>query len=237
MTMTAHTDVINTHTMQRVGGQRGSNPGGIYQSEGGQRYYVKSLESAELARNEYLAASLYQLAGAPTLRYVHTSAPNEVATELVSLDKKHVAHLSERDRRQAQHWLGVHAWMANWDAVGFDGDNLGVVDGVVLTLDVGGALAFRAQGDPKGKAFGTQVGELDSLRSDPGNPHAGKLFAGMSEADIRRAIAVVTQIPDAQIRQVMAVNGASSALIDKMLARQADMARQSRLAPFARATT
>jgi hypothetical protein len=237
MTRSDPAKLIDTRTLRRVGGQLGSNPGGVYQSEGGQRYYVKSLESAELARNEFLAASLYQLAGAPTLPYVHTTAPNEVATELVPLDKKHVAHLSERERRQAQHWLGVHAWTANWDAAGFDGDNQGVLDGVVLTLDVGGALAYRAQGDPKGQAFGTQVGELDSLRSDRGNPHAVKLFAGMSEGDIRRAIEVVTQIPEAQIRQVMADKGASPALIDKMLARQADMARQSRLAPFARATT
>lgn len=227
--MDADPPLLDTATLQRVGGQMGSNPAGIYQDDGGRRYYVKSLESAELAHNEWLAAQLYRLAGAPTLRYVRTKAPDRIATELVSLDKKHVAHLSESERRQAQRWLGVHAWLANWDAAGFDGDNQGVLDGVVLTLDVGGALAFRAQGDPKGKAFGTQVDELDTLRSDAGNPHGVRLFAGMSDADVRQAVEVVVRIPDEQIRRIITENGGSSALADKMLARKADMAR--RLAP------
>lgn len=150
----------------------------------------------------------------------------DTATEWVRLDKKHVASLSESERRQAQHWFGVHAWTANWDACGFEGDNQGVVNGQVLTLDVGGALAFRAQGEPKGKAFGTRVDELDALRSDEDNPHALKLFGGMSSDGIRQAIMVVTRIPDEQIRQVITDNGGSPALADKMIARQADMARR-----------
>lgn len=216
--------LLDTSTLHRVGGQMGSNPAGIYQDDSGRRYYVKSLESAALARNEWLAAQLYRLAGAPTLRYVRTRAPDRIATGFVTLDKKHVAHLSESERRQAQHWLGVHAWLANWDAAGFDGDNQGVLDGVVLTLDVGGALDFRAQGDPKGKAFGTQVDELDTLRGDPRNPHAVRLFGDIDPAGIRQAIEVVLRIPDEEIRRVIAENGGSGALADKMLARKADMA-------------
>lgn len=120
----------------------------------------------------------------------------------------------------------MHAWTANWDAAGYNGDNQGVLDGKVLTLDVGGALAFRAQGDPKGKAFGTQVRELDTLRRDADIPHAVKLFADMTPTDIRQAIRVVLRIPDAQIRQVILDNGGSEKLADKMIARKADMARR-----------
>ncbi len=196
--------------MQRVGGQMGTNPAGIYQDENGRRFYVKSLESSAHAKNEMIAAKLYQLAGAPTLTYVNTKEPNQIATELVELDKKHVCHLSESERKQAQRWLGVHAWTANWDAAGFGGDNQGVVNGMVTTLDVGGALEFRAQGDPKGKAFGTRVGELDVLRSDGDNPHAVKLFGDMSRAQTNEAIAVVMRIPDAKIRQVIVENGGST---------------------------
>lgn len=212
--------------MRRVGGQLGSNPAGIYEDANGARYYVKSLESPAHARNEFLAAMLYQLAGAPTLRYVRAVAPDQIATEMVTLDKKHVSHLDEAERRQAQHWLGVHAWTANWDAAGFDGDNQGVVGGKVLTLDVGGALAFRAQGDPKGAAFNTRVDELDVLRSDADNPHALRLFGDMSRDDIRQAITVVTGLPDASIRQTIFDHGGSPTLADKMIARKADMARR-----------
>jgi hypothetical protein len=158
------------------------------------------------------------------LTYVPTRAPDQIATEWVALDKKCVAHLSASERKQAQQWLGVHAWTANWDAAGFDGDNQGVVKGQVLTLDVGGALAFRAHGDPKGKAFGTSVDELDLLRSEEANPHAARLFADMNRDEINQAIMKVAQIPGEQIRKVILDNGGSHALAEKMVARKADMA-------------
>ncbi len=219
-------NVIDTATMQKVDGQKGSNPGGVYQDKTGRRFYVKSLESRAHARNEIIAAKLYQLAGAPTLTYVSATEPNQIATVFVELDKKHVSRLSDSERRQAQRWLGVHAWTANWDAAGFGGDNQGIVDGVVTTLDVGGALEFRAQGDPKGKAFGACVGELDTLRTNADNPHAVRLFKDMSPGEINEAIAVVIGIPDASIRRVVAENGGSIALAEKMIARKADMAKR-----------
>jgi hypothetical protein len=222
--MSAEVPLIDTTAMQRISGQMGTNPGGIFQDESGRRYYVKTLESPAHARNETIAARFYQLAGAPTLTYVRTTAPDQIATEWVHLDKKCVAHLSESERKQAQRWFGVHAWTANWDAAGFDGDNQGVSDGKVLTLDVGGALAFRAQGDPKGKAFDTHVGELDVLRCDDGNPHAVKLFADMSPDDIKQAIKLVVRIPNVQIRQVIIDSRGSDKLAEKMIARKADMA-------------
>ncbi|WP_446811764.1 hypothetical protein ACH50O_09425 [Methylomonas sp. 2BW1-5-20] len=222
--MNADTPMIDTTAMQRIGGQLGTNPAGIFQDGNGRRYYVKTLESPAHARNELIAAKLYQLAGAPTLTYINTKAPEQIATEWVELDKKCIAHLSESERKQAQQWFAVHAWTANWDAAGFNGDNQGVVNGKVLTLDVGGALAFRAQGDPKGKAFGIRVDELDVLRSDDGNPHAIKLFADMNADDIKQAIMVVVQIPDEKMRRVIIDNGGSHALAEKMIARKADMA-------------
>jgi len=220
-------NVIDTTTMEKTGRQMGSNPGGIYQDKTGRQFYVKSLESPAHARNEIIAAKLYRLAGAPTLTYVPAKDPNQVATVFTTLDKKHVSRLSERERKEAQRWLGVHAWTANWDAAGFDGDNQGVVNGVVTTLDVGGALAFRGQGDPKGKAFGTSAGELDTLRTNADNPHAVKLFGDMSPAEINAAIAVVLAIPDTAIRDVIIANGGSPALAEKMIARKADMARRA----------
>jgi hypothetical protein len=224
--MDARLTPIDTRTMTRVGGQLGSNPAGLYQDDLGRRFYVKTLETPAHARNEWVAAQLYRLAGAPTLHYMPTVASDQIATAWVQLDKNRVAQLSESERRQAQRWFGVHAWTANWDVAGFDGDNQGVADGVVLTLDVGGALAFRAHGDPKGRAFGTRVDELDSLRHHADNPHAFRLFGDMAAEDLGQAIRVVTRIPDTQIRQLIVDNGGSPSLADQMVARKADMARR-----------
>lgn len=221
--ISANTPLIDVSAMKRVGGQLGSNPAGIYLDDCGKRYYVKTLESLAHARNEFIAAKLYQLAGAPTFNYLPTQDCTQIATEWLQLDKKCVAHLSECERKEAQRWFGVHAWMANWDAAGFNGDNQGVANGKVLTLDVGGALNFRAMGDPKGRAFGMNVAELDVLRKDEDNPYALKLFADMSDGEIRQAIEIVVKIPDEQIRQVIIDNGGRPALADKMIARKADM--------------
>lgn len=234
--------VIDTRIMQRVGAQIGSNPAGVFQGNNGQRYYVKTLESQAHARNELIAARLYQLAAAPTLNYVGTTDCCQIATQWIDLEKKYIAHFTDSERKQAQQWFGVHAWTANWDAAGFSGDNQGVANGRVLTLDVGGALAFRAQGDPKGKAFGTRVDELDVMRNDKRNPHGVKLFSDMSEEDIRQAIEVVVDIPDEQIRQVIIGNGGSDKLVGKMVARKADMAerlkgKQTLAIPESRMTT
>ncbi len=216
--------VLDTALLRHVGGGMGSNAAGVFQDEDGRRFYVKSLESPAYARNERVAAGLYRLAGAPILTYVDTVRPDQVATELVRLEKRRVSQLSPGERRQAQHWFGVHAWTANWDAAGFMGENQGVVDGTVLTLDVGGALEYRAMGCPKGRAFGTQVGELDSLRRDADNPFAVALFGDMDDDALQAAIQVVTAIADDRIRQVIAALGGRPALADKMIARKADMA-------------
>lgn len=220
--------VIDTAMLEQVGGRLGSNPGGTYRDASGRRFYVKELETPAHARNELMAARLYQLAGAPTLSYLPAKAPNQVATAFVALEKTLAAQLSESERRQAQRWLGVHAWTANWDAAGFHGDNQGVVNGVVTTLDVGGALELRAHGDPKGAAFGTSVAELDRLRTDADNPHAAWLFGDMSGGAVNEAIAVITRIPDATIGRVVTEQGGTPALAAKMIARKADMARRMR---------
>jgi len=204
----------------------GRHPAGVYRDADGRRFYVKTVESPAHARNETLAAKLYRLAGAPTLTYVTTKAPDQVATVFVELQTAHVARLSEAERKQAQRWLGVHAWTANWDAAGFHGDNQGVIDGVVTTLDLGGALEFRAHGDAKGKAFGDRVSEIDTLRTDPDNPHAMRLFAGMTSAEVGEAVAVVLAIPDDAIAKVVAAHGAAPALAEKLIARKADMANR-----------
>ena len=198
---------------------------GVYEDAAGQRYYVKETESVAHARNEYLAAMLYQLAGAPTLCYLHSSDPCCIVTRWCELAKKNVQHFSARERAQAQHWFALHCWLANWDAAGFHGDNqaVAVADGRVLTLDSGGALNFRAQGDPKGKAFGKEVHELNTLRQDADNPFAVQLFGAMDDTEVRRSLAVVTGLADRAIEAVILQHHGSEKLVAKMLARKAFM--------------
>lgn len=219
---------LDSSKMLRLRGQLGSNPAGLYQAGNAERYYIKTLESVQHANNEWIAAQLYKLLGAPTLEYLKTTEAEQIATRWLDLDKKSLAQFTNSERAQAQQWFAVHAWMANWDAVGFHGDNQGVFAGKVLSLDLGGALAFRAMGDPKGRAFSTKVEELSRLRSDADNPQAQALFSAMSKEQLIASIERVTQLSETQIQQVILDNGGHQKLADKMLGRKADMAQQLR---------
>jgi len=221
------TTVIDTAQMARVGGQLGSNPGGLFEDAQGLRFYVKEMETAAMARNERLAARLYRLAGAPTLTYLPCRRETEVGTLFVPLERRSAGKFTPEERAQAQRWFGVHAWTANWDAVGFSGDNQGVRNGVVLTLDLGGALAFRACGDPKGKAFGPEVDEIDRMRHDPDNRAAMQLFGDMTPEALHAAIARVTRLSDAAICAAVDAEGVHARVAQTLIARKEDMARRA----------
>ena len=88
-----------------------------------------------------------------------------------------------RDRAHTARDIVPHAMIANWDMLGLDNDNAIVLpDGSISYVDVGGAGAFRAQGAPKGLAFGSTVGELDTLRLK--NPNE---LGHITEQDIGRS--------------------------------------------------
>lgn len=215
--------------LKKVGKQMGSNPGGVYENDAGQKFYVKGGQTKDHVRNELTAASLYELAGAPTLKYVPVDGGGHIATEMAKLDKDRAQKLSPEETKKAQQDFAVHAWLANWDAVGLVGDNLGTVNGVPTALDLGGALDYRAQGAPKGSAFGTSVAEFDTLRSAKINPTSAKVFGGMSQEDIKQASEKVTSIPDDKIRATIEASGSPPELADKLIARKQDIAKRAGL--------
>jgi hypothetical protein len=212
---------LNPKDLTKVGSKMGSNEGGTFEDKSGQRFYVKRPESKAHVANELAAARLYQLAGVNTLTYREVEGGNHVATELEKLDKNNVSKLSAAERKEATKDFAVHAWLSNYDAAGTGGDNQGVLNGKVTTLDVGGSLRYRAQGAPKGKAFGNKVAEIDSMR-DPAKSHdAAKLFGKMSDAEMKASAKRVTSIPDAAIRKAV---GDDEELADTLIARKKDLA-------------
>lgn len=215
---------LSVKGLKRVGEQMGSNPGGVFANASGQRFYVKKPQSKAHVRNEMLAAALYDLAGAPILKYRPVEGGEYVATEMAKLDKSRAAQLSPEELAAAREDFMVHAWLGNYDAVGTGGDNLGTVNGVPTALDLGGALAYRARGAPKGEKFGDTVTEVETMRDPSIAPDAAKVFGPMTGADLRRAAEKVTRISDADIRKVVEQIGESAAMADKLIARKQDIA-------------
>ena len=219
---------LDPSVLKRVGKQMGSNPGGVFEDEKGRKFYVKEGRSKDHVRNEMTAADLYDLAGAPTLNYREVAGGAHIASEMEKLDKDHASQLSDAERKKAKRDFAAHAWTANYDAVGMGGDNLVAVHGEPFSVDLGGALEYRAQGKPKGAAFGNQVTELDSMR-DPGiAPDASKVFGDITPSEFRESAARVTRISDKAIRDAVKARGGTDALADKMIARRDDVAKRAR---------
>ena len=116
------------------------------------------------------------------------------------------------DRSRLRRDFVPQALIANWDVLGMDMDNVLIrPDGTPTYVDVGGAGPYRAQGAPKGDAFGPQVGELESMQSKP--PHTERFYGGMGEEEMGRSFdayggqdameQALSSLRDAQTRNIM----------------------------------
>lgn len=194
---------------EQVGHQKGSNPGGFFEDPEGQRWYCKFPKSYSHARNELLAAKLYEALGirVPELKMVEDHGDIGLASKVVDGVKQDSAAIKSGKVPGVFEGFVADAWLANWDAVGLGYDNLLVgKDGHAIRIDVGGSLLYRAQGSPKGKAFGDKVGEIDSLR-DPKNHFPASVFGHMPEEAIVKGVRRLAALPDSEIRGLVEAYG------------------------------
>jgi ADP-ribose pyrophosphatase YjhB (NUDIX family) len=212
--------------LKQVGGQAGSNVGGLFEASDGSRYYVKLTKSAAHAQNEVLTARLYQEAGidVPEIRHASWNGKDAVASKIVKVDKAAGADVLSK---LTGTWEGfaTDAWVANWDVVGMTYDNLVVSGGKALRLDTGGGLLYRAQGVSKGVKFGNVADEIHTLRNASYNSKAASVFGSMTDAQVIKSIDRVLKIEDSQIRDIVKKYGVGSAndrvtLAEKLVARK-----------------
>lgn len=227
------TPAPNPDTMVIIGRKsKGGTPGALYQdTDTGQKWLVKFNGSEDAVRNEVLASKLYNLAGveAPDLHAITIDGKPALASRIVDGITEVPAKVLA-STPSVTDGFAVDAWMANWDVAGLNFDNVVLVQGRALRIDVGGSLRYRAVGGLKGSAFGRSVNEIDSLR-DGTNAQARQVFGAMSAADVERSVEKVLAIADADIRAVVARYGPPDAeerqaLADLMIARKRDLEKR-----------
>lgn len=214
----------------QVGPQKGSNPGGTYTDRHGVRWYCKFPKSADHAKNEVLAAKLYDACGVlvPDLKLVRKGGKVGVASQIV--DGLHSDAFGISAAHGARDGFAVDAWLANWDVVGMGYDNLLMdEDGFACRVDTGGALLYRAQGEKK--PFGDKVAEIDSLRSPDVNAQSDAVFGDMTDAEIAKSATMVTGLPDGTIKELVHEFGpgddaAREKLFNTLVARKMDLAKR-----------
>jgi hypothetical protein len=190
----------------RVGEQKGSNPGGVFRDETGKNWYLKHAKSDDHAKNEDLSNRLYRAMKVPVLdqELVHHKGKLANASPIEKI--RNFNPNSKHDVGAIRKNFGAHAFLANWDAIGEENDNQAHTHRGMTTLDAGGSLKYRAQGSPKGSAFGPKVSEWDSLRH-PDNAQAHHVFGGMNDQDLRASAQPVLNLSDDHIRNLVHTHG------------------------------
>ncbi len=236
LTIQEVTGKLDFDNMIKYDNQKGSNTGGFYyiKDNPADRYYVKIPDNIEIARNEMLASKLYQAAGVevPELQLITVGDKIGIASRVVD-------DLSPIDLQSIKKGLisgvgdgfVVDAWLADWDVVGLNYDNLLQKGSRAVRIDVGGSLRFRAQGTMKGNSFGKQVNELDSMRNAKTNPQSAKIFKDIKQVDLENGVRKVLAISDEQIAQLVKEFGPTNIdeankLTEILIARKQDIARR-----------
>jgi hypothetical protein len=191
---------------EQTGPQAGTNAGGKFKDADGVEWYCKFPGDEDTAKAEVLAAKLYAATGTAgqDAKLVSKDGKLGIASRWVNVKKGSAAELAKS--KGAHAGFAVDAWLANWDVVGLELDNLQLDEkGHAVRVDAGGSLMYRAQGGKK--AFGDNVTELDSLRDAKINPQSAAVFSNMTDADITASVARVAKIPDSTIRKIVMNSG------------------------------
>uniref|UniRef100_E6VPS4 Type III effector HopAG1 n=1 Tax=Rhodopseudomonas palustris (strain DX-1) TaxID=652103 RepID=E6VPS4_RHOPX len=217
-----------------IGGQAGSNAGGLYADPQGRAWYVKTPPSDDHARNEVLANRLYRLAGTSVAEVELVRRGGGLAVASAMLRGASLGEaLAFPDNGVAAEVCGdfaVDAWLANRDVLGVDLDNVLVTrDRGVVRIDQGGALAYRARGARK-TDFGPEAIEFDTLRDARANAVAAGVFGAMSRPALAASVAKVARLTEpaigAVVREVLGDTGEARALTALLLARRDDLIRR-----------
>ena len=189
-----------TADLVKVSGKKGSNEGGLFKDKKLETlHYVKWPNSSARAKVEALTALLYAYAQVPvpTVRVIKFQGKDAVMSDWID-DATTMSWDEITKHKDVRAGFAADAWLANWDVVGLQADNLVKGPGnKAYRIDVGGSMLFRAQGKPK--AFPADVPELESMRNPSIAPQASKAFKKLTPTQLQNGVKMVGAVTDAQI--------------------------------------
>ena len=223
---------LDTSKWEKVGGRQGSNPGGVYKDQQGQKWYAKQSKSVDHAKNEHLANKLYEKLGVPVLDNHYVDFGGKLGTASPMVELKNFSPKSKSDVAAIRKNFAAHVLLANWDTIGLTNDNQAHTGKGMTTLDAGGSLNYRAQGAPKGAAFGNTAGEWDTFRH-PSNAQAHAVFGKMSNAEMAESAKAVASLKNADIEQLVLEHGPGddvdkAEMAEKLIARRNDIVSRAK---------
>ena len=190
--------------LEPFGGKQGSTNGALFQDQRlDTLHYVKWNNSETRSKVEALTGALYALADVPVPMQRVIDFKGETAVMSDWLDGARPMTVDElKNHPDILENYAVDAWLANWDVVGSNGVNIVKgPGGKAYRVDLGGALLFRAMGEPK--KLPEEVTELSLLQDWDQNPMAAQVFANLTDEQLKAGAEKVGQISDQQINEAV----------------------------------
>lgn len=226
----------NTTAFRRITGPLGTQPGGVFETPKGQRYYVKQSKSDDHARNEVLASLLYTMAGVDVVQVELVEHNGRLGTSSPMIDgakQDLYKRLQSRDsdyKAKIRRSFAVDAWLANWDVAGLVFDNIvSDANDNPVRVDTGGCLLYRGMGEPKGAWFGNKADEWETMRDFVDAPQAAHLFAGITREDLLVSALKVVMVTSEQIRGAVRSVGFGEPVASLLIARRVDIANRAQM--------
>ena len=213
----------DTSTWTKIGNQRGTNPGGIYEAPDGSRHYLKTYSDPNQSRSEVAAAAIHRMLGvdAPKARIVEFNGKTAVASPW----REDYQRLSPEDmkakkyRRDIGKIFAASVLTKNWDVVGLEYDNIVLTkEGKLAVVDTGGTFKFRAQGGEK--PYNADImEEVHGYRNPGTNPQSSDIFGAHFEADPwaeQAGTRPIIDITRTQVREAFEAAGFSPADVNEL---------------------
>ena len=202
--------------VKRVSEKLGSNEGGWFEKQNGEKYYVKFYENPNQGRAEFIANAIYEKAG---IKAAHTERVmidgREAIASAAVENARSVAAVDQAASFDVQNGFVADAFLANWDVVGAMYDNIVQNQDGLYRIDNGGSLIFRAQGGDK-EFSAKEIPEIDSMRVR--GRQTGEVFGGITEEEIQRqAQEFVQKVHPEDILSVVNQSGISGKARERIL--------------------
>ena len=184
----------------------GMQPGGLFEDDTGQKYYLK-WEKDNKVRIEALAAGLYSAAGVPVPDVSIVTLDNgRLASKSKWIPEAEYMGMQElRENSDVRDNFVVDAWLSNWDVVNPGAENIVNVNGQGVRVDLGGTMIFRAQGQPR--QYPRDVKDLETLVDPYINYEMAYVFENLTDDELRAGAEGVASVSDETIDDLVDRSG------------------------------
>ena len=196
--------------------------GGVYQHKiTSKKFLIKFPNTLEEAQNEILAAKLYKLLDVKiaNLELIEFEGAPAIMSEWIEDYVNFGYDVVCRNASGLFENFVIDAWLANWDVVGLENDNIGFVDDQAIRIDLGGSLLYRGMGALKGQLFTTHVTEICSMLNPIINYNSALVF---KDVTVKHFLEGAAKIAHLDLYQSEVLENNQSFLL-QLLARREDI--------------